>query len=320
MAAILKDIDQLKLTAKINSGAPFEVFTPFLQEARDVFLVRYLGEDLIEVLELDDVPDRAKKLLDKTRLCLGPLALWLGTGELSVRMGDSGFTVEKRDSPQHGPGFVPASDSKIAHVTDSFQRRAFNYLDIILEYLEENAADFPEWKYSNYYKLKGRNFIDSAKQFQETGIVDINYSRLTFEHFRPAMSMIELRYIEKLLGVSLDNRLRAKISDSIEFTPAENALVTHIRRFVACKTAEIHTSEKSKLNRETSAEREYRPVVRPLFVDPDYTGNWFADQADFYLAEIQNTLNENADEFGIEPLNMALDWNNEERKIFVDIG
>ena len=46
MSGIITNIDQLKSTAKINQATPFEAFEPFLQEARDIYLVRYLGEEL----------------------------------------------------------------------------------------------------------------------------------------------------------------------------------------------------------------------------------------------------------------------------------
>jgi len=329
---IINSIEQLKETAKINASAELEVFQPFLREARDVFLVRYLGEELVEVLEnleprtknqepredasasLSDRTEKLSVLLDKTRQCLGAMALWLGNAELSVRIGDSGFTVEKRDN------FVPATDTKIAQVKETLERRAFNYLDLILEYLEKNSADFPEWKDSRFYTLRGGNYVVSATQFQDDGLVDIAYSRLAFESFRSAMSMIEARFIEKLIGRPLDKRLREKLKNDVAFSSAEDELVLNIRRFVACKIGELHTSEKSKTNRETDKQQEFRPVVRPIYIDPDYTGNWFADQADFYLAEIQRILNENADEFGIEPFESALKWNDANRKIFIDIG
>ena len=311
---IIKSIEQLKETAKINASTEFEVFQPFLREARDVFLVRYLGEELVEVLEQEAVPTRAEKLLAKSRQCLGAMALWLGNAELSVRIGDSGFTVEKRDN------FAPASDTKIAQVKETLERRAFHYLDLILEYLEKNSADFPEWKDSRFYTLRGGNYIVSAIQFQDEALIDIDYSRLTFENFRAAMGMIEVRFIEQLLGRPLDARLRQKIRENADFSPAEENLVLNIRRFVACKTAELHTSEKSKQNREAGRQKEFRPVIRPIYIDPDYTGNWFADQAEFYLAKIQQILYEYADELGIKPFESALNWNSADRKLMVDIG
>jgi len=315
---IINNIDQLKLTAKINRATPFEAFDPFLQEARDVFLVRYLGDELVEVLEQATVPERAVKLLSLTQYALGPLALWLGISELSVRMGDAGFTVEKRDGSNNGAGYVPASDSKIEKLAESFQRRGFTYLDKVLEYLEANSSDFPEWTNSRYYTLRAGNYIQSAFQFQDIGGVDIEYSRLTFEHLRAVMNMIELRFITELLGDTLDASLRSKLNGTQ--TNAESQLIANIRRFVACKTAEYHTSVSSKQNQESSSQREYKALIRPIYGDVTSTGNFFTEQSAFYYSKIQQLLNTNAVALGITPVDGALNWNNTDNKLFTDIG
>lgn len=320
MTAIIHTTEQLKQTAKVNSSTDISVFNPFLQVARDVYLVRYLGEDLVCLLEQDVVAERARMLLEKVRKCLGPLALWIGNAELSVRIGDSGFTVEKRDNPQAGPGYVPASDTKIAKVEESLERRAFLALDLVLEYLDTHADDFPEWETSHYRRLQADTFIRSATEFQELGLVDIGYSRLTFDHFHGVMKMVEIRFVEQLLGRALYRRLLGKLGGEEELTPAEDELAVNVRRFAACKTAELHTSERSKANREGAGRQEFHPVVRPVYADTTDTGNWFKEQADFYLAEIQRVLNENAAELGVEPFSPALEWNKEERRLMADIG
>jgi hypothetical protein len=316
--AIINSIEQLKTTAKVNKSTPFEAFEPFLQEAQDTFLVRYLGEEMLQVLEMETVPSRATTLLELTQKALGPLALWLGISELSVRMGDAGFTVEKRDGSNNGAGYVPASDAKIEKLAESFERRGFTYLDQVLEHLEANATDFPEWRNSRYYSLRAGNYIQSATQFQEIGGVNIEYSRLTFEHLRPVLGMLEMRFVSELLGDALDTSLRSKLNGSQ--TTVEKQLITAIRRFVACKTAELHTSQASKSNRETQKEREYKPLIRPVYADVASTGNFFAEQAAFYYSKVQQLLNTNAVELGITPVDGALNWNSTDNKIFTDIG
>jgi len=311
MSAIISTIEQLRKTVKLNTAIPFETVEPFLQTARDMYLVRYLGTELVEILEDVAVPERATKLLALTRLALGPLALWCGNAELSVRFSDSGFTVSKQDG---ATGYVPASDTKIAKIEESLERRGFQYLDQVLEYLETNADLFPEWKASRFYTLRGGNYIQTATQFQEIGLVDIDYSRLTFESLRPSMGMIELRFINEMIGETLDATLRGKL-DSLQ-TPAEIAVIAAIRRFVACKTAELHTSQASKANRSGSDTREYKPLIRPIYSDTQNEGNFFAEQAIYYFNRIQQLLNKYAVEFGIEVVNMAMEFNSTEVKIF----
>lgn len=313
MTSIISTIEMLKKTVKINASIPFDAVEPFLTTARDIYLERYLGIDLIEVLESEPTLNRVDDLLVLVRKALGPLAIWLGNAELSVRFSDNGFTV----SAEQGKTLA-ASDSKIANVSDSLERRGFQYLDKVLEYLEKNAANFPEWTDSEYYSLRSGNYILSAKQFQEIGLVDINYSRLTFETFRPLMSMIETRFISETIGVDLDQTLRGKLN-STQSVP-EKELIAAIRQFVACKTAELHTSKASMANRTEQGKREFKPLISPVYSDLANEGNFFAEQAVFYLNKVQQILNKYAVEFGKEPFDPDLDWNNEERKIFNMMG
>lgn len=313
MALIISNIEQLKKTVKIHATMPFDAVEPFLSTARDIYLERYLGIDLVEILEVEAIPERAAKLLIVVRKALGPLAIWLGNAELSVRFGDAGFIV----GAEYGKS-VAASESKIANVSDSLERRGFQYLDKVLEYLEENAADFPEWTESRYYSLRSGNYILSAKQFQEVGLVDIDYSRLTFETFRPLMSMIEARFVTETLGVDLDQSLRGKLNSTQSAEEIE--LIKAIRQFVACKTAELYTSKAAKAQRETNGSNEYKPLIRPIYSDPANEGNFFTEQAVFYWNKVQQILNKYAVEFGKEPFSPALDWNNEERKIYNAMG
>ena len=292
MKNIISTIEELRATVRINASVPWETAAPFLETARDIYLVRYLGEELVTQMESDTPEERFTSVIRLARKVLGPLAMWLGNSELSVRISDSGFTVERNDK------FAPASEDKIAKVQESLERRGFQYLDVLLEYLEIHADEFPEWKNSRYFTLRGGNYIRSARQFQECG-VDIAYSRLTFEQLRGLMTLIEERYIRELLGDDLHVRLR-QTADTTS-VPAELTLLGYIRAFIAVKTAELTTSEKSKQNRETEkyTQKEFRPLIRPVWADAAGNTNFFAEQADGYLAKIQQTLTKFAPELGL---------------------
>jgi len=309
MSLIIKDIATLRKTVKVSASVLFEVVEPFLKSARDLFLIRYLGRELIEVLESETVPDRAIELRDLVQMSLGPLSMWVGAAELSVRIGDSGMTVENNKDK-----FVAASETKITNVTESLERRGFQYLDLVLEYLEKNKDQFPEWTESSYYTLRSGNYIRSAIQFQELGKVDISYSRLTFESLRPIMSNIEEHYITDFIGEDLDETLRL-VLEAGQSDP-QKRLIANIRKFVACKTAELYTSQASKQNRTGSDVKEYKPIIRPAYGDISNTGNFYAEQSAYYLSKVQQTLNKYAVELGITPVTDAIDFNSDEQHMF----
>jgi hypothetical protein len=228
-------------------------------------------------------------------------------------VGDAGFTVEKQEDK-----FLPASDKKIAKVEESLELRGFQYLDLVLEFLEKNAALFPEFTQSKCFSLRNANYISSAAMFQEMGMVDIGFSRLTFESFRPLMSMIEERFVLELLGKDLDARLRSKLNTDQSW--AEKDLIAAVRKFVASKTAELHTSVAAKRNRSLSDKFEFLPVIRPVYSDLKDEGNFFAKMADFFFDKMQLLLYVNAAEFGIADNAAPFVFNNEDRKLFNSLG
>ena len=316
---IIDNIDQLRLTVKVNASADFAVFAPYLRMARDVYLVRYLGEPLVSLLEERVVPERALPLLEKVRMCLGPMALWAGGAELSVRLGDGGFAVEKRDGAGGGPAYVPASDAKLARVGESLERRAFHYLDLVLEWLEAHADDFPEWRDSRYYTLRGGCFIRSAAQFQEVGLVDIGYSRLTFEHLRGVMVMVEARFVEPLLGLPL-------------CFPAgqagRGARLGAAGRGGGAAGPPPRGREGGRAAHQRAQQGGPRGVGRagipprgaPGVCRRGDTGNWYAAHAEWCLAELRRVLDCHAAELGVEPSGLALDWNRKGRGLVCDVG
>lgn len=308
--ALIKTIDQLKEVVKISSSIPFATVKPFLDTACDVWLVRFLGQSLVDALGKADLTDGYKTLLSKILKAEGVLAMWLGNAELSVRISDSGFTVERTE------GLAPASDNKIAEVKESLCSRGFQYLDIALQYLEENATIFPEWILSDYYARRNNSYIKSARMFQSVG-VNIDYSLLRYETMRPLMQQIENRYVSELLGKELDAELRSAESINVE----KKALVLDCaRKFIANKTAELYTAEKSKQQATVYDNAKYEPMLRPVYFDLGYTGNFYADQAEFYYGKLEQAYSSYLLSIGQKPESGALDWNSDDKSLFIDIG
>lgn len=309
--ALIKSIEQLREVVKISSSIPFAAVKPFLDSACDVWLVRFVGQSLLSKVGGESVEPNYQLLYDKLVKAEGVLAMWLGNAELSVRISDSGFTVERIENK-----LVPASDSKIAQVKESLGIRGFQYLDIALQYLEENATNFPEWILSDYYARRNNSYIKSARMFQSAG-VNIDYSLLRYETMRPLMQQIESRYVSELLGRELDAELRAAESVSDE----KKALVLdYARKFIANKTAELYSSEKSKSNASISLNVQYDPLIRPVYFDLQYTGNFYADQAAFYYGKLEQAYHDYLVSIGQKPESGALDWNSDDKSLFVDIG
>lgn len=309
--SIIQNIEQLKKLVKINSSIPFSSVSPFLNTAQEIYLVRYLGRELLTKINDENMPEKYIELCNKAASAEGLLAMWLGNAELSVRISDSGFTVERTDT------LAPASDSKIAEVKQSLCMRAFQHLDSLLEYLEDHVVEFPEWALSRYYSGTVDNYIRSARQFQDTGSVNIQSSLLRFEEMRPLMRQVQDRYVREMLGEELDTQLRSKENITDEH---ERKLFDYACKFIANKTAELYTSENSIRNKSSIDRATYDRFTLPVYFDLQNTGNFYADQAQFYYGKLERAFNDYLVANNKSPATAVMDWNTDEKKLFIDIG
>lgn len=310
--AIINNIDQLKETARVNADSKYENWLIYLNDARDHFLVNYLGLSLVEKLEeLDpassaDEDKKTIKVLLLARRVLGPYAVMLSTDEMSILTGSGGHTVAKSDK------LAPASDAKIARAAASLLERAWKNLECLLEYLDENSTDFPEWKNSKYFKNRQTKYFASAEIFQDAGLIDIEYSRLTFEKLRQLIIRIEKSELKQLLYDDVEALIFNPGADEIEQAKAAS-LLEKIRAYIGAKVGELHTSEQTKRQRSQNAKLEYKAVIRPLYSDElDNDLNYYVKQSKFWANEIIKML----PDFGVDLSDSKLEWDNEGKKIF----
>ena len=309
--ALINNIDQLKETARVNADAQFGNYLIYLNDARDHFLVNYLGLPIVEKLEsIDpastaDVDKKYIRILPRVRRILGPYAVMLSTDEMSILTGSSGHTVTKSDK------LAPASDAKIAKSANSMLERAWLNLESLLEFLEENIADYPEWEKSKYFKNRQTKYFSSADVFQDAGLIDIDYSRLTFEKLRQLIIRIEE---SEVTGFITDDIETFMLQPKDEEKEKAALLLKKVRAFIGSRVGELHTSDNTRKQRSKYNNLEYKAMIRPLYKDEsDNNPNYYAEQSIFWKDKIISML----PDLGFEPDNSGkLDWNNEGKKIF----
>lgn len=312
--AIITTIEQLKDTVKVNK-AVFDNWIIYLNDARDRFLIPYLGEKL--VIELETVNETSTSEADKpllailsnVRRVLGPFAVMLGTHEMSINTGDTGHTVAKTDK------LAPASDSKINKSWESLADRAWQNLEYLLDYIEKDITKYPLWKESGYYKRRQTKYFFSASVFQDSGLVDIDYSRLTFEKLRQLIIRIEKSEVIPLLTPDIANDILESGGTSTELKK-KVILLEYVRAFIGARVALLHTSQTTRVQRSKNNSLEYNPVIRPLYEDMAMNGNYYTEQAAYWRNMIISML----PDFGIDISGSALKWNNEDNKLMCDIG
>lgn len=309
MQAFITSVEQLKETVKVNNNEYlFTSLLPYLDDAFEKYIVPYLGDALIDRLTAEGATVQDLKVSVMVRRALGPLAVAMASPELGILIGDSGHTVTRTDK------VTVASDEKIGRAEASMQERGWMNLERMLDYLDGHLEEFPEWKESRYMRdLSTGRYLNSAREFQDMGKVNINYSRLTYETFRPLLDRLEMS-LRRRLGSGLDDKLRAEIKEPGNVVMQE--LIEYIRLWLAANVAQLYTSQTTRLQRATPGVVEFKPVIYPLFGDVTDTGNYYAGQVKELDAIISDFMLRNATELGL-PDPVKNDFNSIDKHIFV---
>lgn len=275
--AIIKNIDELIAHVKLNNSTNFETIAPYVQDAQDKYLLPYVGSELLEALEKKSADDRLKIYLSRA---LAPFAMALATDELSINFGEAGHTVTRTE------GLAPASDAKILRAAESQMERGWANMDRAMNYLVKNTSTYPEWKESEAYRRRKTMLFENAEDFQEDGMVDIDYSFLTFLSLRTLIVRVEKAEVMTLLPADLPLKSLQESEEDID-----HEIVSALQAFAGSRVAAIHTSNSTRRQRGAPGFRtEFKPTVRPLYEDMDESGNYFDAQAEFWKARIHDLM------------------------------
>ena len=302
----IQTIEDLRQTVKVNASLTFAFLEPYLDDAFDKYIVPYLGDTLIERLSGNSGNAVDLKVRLMVSRALGPLAVALASPELGVLIGDGGHMVTRNDK------VTVASDQKIVRLEESMLERGWMNLDKLLAYLETDI--YPEWKDSLYYKRMATGlYLNTACEFQDFGKVNIGYSRLTFEQFRPLLEALYMK-LSRWIGTTLDKSLREELISP--FDPLRQELIGYIRVWLAMNVAKLHTSQATRIQRTAAGQLEFRPVIYPLYADPADNGTFYAEQVTAMEAVITDYMTTYAEELGL-PSPAKLDFNSKDKHIFV---
>lgn len=295
---LITSLDQLSEFVKISKSRNFEVYSPFIRDAEQKYLEPYFGESLLSHIA-EKKEDELYSLLCRS---LGPFSLALATDELSINFGETGHTVTRTDT------LAPASDEKISKAVESLLARGWANLDYALRYILEHESLYPLWSKSFFAKRLSSFFFRSAKDFQDNGLVDIDYSPLTFHRLLPLIQRVESTEAKMLLTISAKK-------DYVALDDYPAGLVSLMQGYVASRVASIHTSQISRIQRSKARVNvDFKPLMRPLFESLEEDNNFYAEQAEKYKQSIFEEL-VSLGHISIE--SRAMKWNDKDKKIFV---
>lgn len=261
--------DHLKINATLNEAT----FAPFIPDAEKKYVKPFIGKELFALLDTWAIGQDAEE--DPELAALYPYVvavvsrgtMFIASPHMDLNIGESGFSVTSTQN------LSPASRERVKDYKESLEDLTWSNVESLLQFLEENKIDYPDWVASDAYTMQVRNLINSAVQFDKE--VDIDHSRLTFQKLRKHMDNVEEMRVKTLISPELFNYLIGKIKNGTDLSTNESKLVEHLRTFVANEVASKH------LDRDTAYVAQYHyneartlinkyPDDFPLYRDSDY--------------------------------------------------
>lgn len=261
--------DHLKINATLNEAT----FAPFIPDAEKKYVKPFIGKELFALLDTWAIGQDAEENPELAALYPYVVAvvsrgtMFIASPHMDLNIGESGFSVTSTQN------LSPASRERVKDYKESLEDLTWSNVESLLQFLEENKIDYPDWVASDAYTMQVRNLINSAVQFDKE--VDIDQSRLTFQKLRKHMDNVEEMRVKTLISPELFNYLIGKIKNGTDLSTNESKLVEHLRTFVANEVASKH------LDRDTAYVAQYHyneartlinkyPDDFPLYRDSDY--------------------------------------------------
>jgi len=285
---LIKTIDEIKKYVRVTAIVDFdESFKPFVTEVEEIYIVKYLGQDQFDELqvyydlELTNNP-ALNALLEHTQRALTKFLLKHASAFIDIEISEGGFTVNDTQTAS------PASQARVEKLMKVTYMQGWGSLEIMLKYLETNVSDFPLWAASNAYTLTKSTLIQSAGEFDK--FYTISESRLWFFNAKSIIKDVDQSEVISRISQALYDTLLAEINSGSVST-ANQAILPNIQRAIAHYTY----ARNSVINKGEKLYSKSKPVESQdnLVVDADK----IMRMATFYMNNTMNTITNNIDDY-----------------------
>jgi hypothetical protein len=185
---LVATLDDVNKYMPSNAVKNFAVIQTYLKNAESKELKPILGEELYEALlssyeGSDDMDEKYTNLLPYVQEPIVMFAYYNATHVLDVIPTAQGFGVVSTS------GLAPASSVRVEAFKKSVLKAAYDAIEALLKFLEENEDDYTTWKESTSYSDNYDHIVTSAREFDKH--VKINESRLVYLKILPKISEVE---------------------------------------------------------------------------------------------------------------------------------
>lgn len=234
---LLKTTQDIQRFVRINLSVMRESFLPYEVDARNKFLVPYLGselhDELLNLYNQSEYPGwattQAKQgILDKVlyfaQNALAKFTMYLAAPHMDLHLSEMGFVVT------HSQNAAPASAQRVENARNAFLEGGYDNLETLLRFLESKHAAIDSYKDSEAFVLEFSNLINSAGEFDS--IVPISKSRLNFIALRSELQDIKNLVIEPAISPELFAQLVDQ-KRSLSLCPDNKKLLALLQKAMA---------------------------------------------------------------------------------------
>lgn len=210
--ALFKTTEELRDFYPARMTFAIEDLKPVLHEVEQEYLAeQVLGQDqyeeLHEAYQDDTMSGEEEALLAKCRPAIVGLALHRYTGEANVEFTSGGLAVTGGSESSR----QPASEWRTRDFERKQLRSGMRGLDVLVNFLLENAVDYPSYSDSEQYAQLTNGFVRTTATFN--GFVNIGMSGYLFARMKPTVRRIEKNAVQDTLcSTDLRDDLLTKIN------------------------------------------------------------------------------------------------------------
>lgn len=294
---LFKTIDQIKDYFSFLAQTDVKFLRPHITRAENKYMRKYLGNDLYTSLNeyvngSATADEDLDALLEVVRPALGAFAVKDAISQLNLKLTNAGFAVSESQ------GLAPASKQRTDDLKAELEEAAWDGIEAMLQFLEENKDDYDEWVAGEGYTQAHRNLINSAVEFFD--YLNLETSRLLFTRLRSIMDDKETLVIAPAISQELLDEIKEQLeSDTI--TEANEAILDNLKRALANLAIASYVPEEKgeqqsvsdKYNINAERRRQYEQtgmayLARAIKTITDTPDNYPAyEESDLYTAPVE---------------------------------
>lgn len=220
--------------AEITASTNFITVKPTIQRIEENHIVGILGKELYKSLNdaytaaenENTLTDAQKALLDQCRKVIGTYLGYYFAPIGELKFSDAGVRRSETNTEK------TAYQYQVANFRAACLRNGEDATEYLLEFLEENKADYPDWVSSTAFTRYRSLFIKSGKEFGELFPSHSPYRN--YWAMRSKMITVEQHNIRAAIGDALYDYLKAKEQEETPaFSEKEKNLLFKLKNAIA---------------------------------------------------------------------------------------